>query len=595
MTENLAVSHQGSTDLVADRRALSPLDIRLECPDGLEAGSDVRLSIDSFHSFRPEWRLDAPRVEGGGRIVLGHGLPTDWTERVRGGIGPAGGNLVGRPINEVYLCTVQVRQALTAGTRLVFPLHINASIHAAIAAALHISVRPPQAEGFRRIGPPVPLTNCPGQPLGLEVRARRLPDGTASVRVFAADAGLNPVEVDAADLTFAVDARPLAPERTGDKRTAFVVELPDQKVTRLTVRHTQRDWTATGPPLYTPDAGEDRFFFGAIHFHTRLSVDGDGDPQAAYAYARDDLQLDVCAMTDHAPVGPYWEECLAANEACNDPGRFVTLPAWESSNSYGHANVYLQTAASDAGPWLWDPDLCPSEVEWPADAIVVPHHTNAGQPIPRGQSRQLLAKGLYWGKYDWSVPNPRVRLAEIVQGRGCFESDAPDPEWGVRLGNQGASLRDALARGWHLGFVAGTDNHEGHPTQTRGQYVGLTCFRAAELTREAIWQAMDSRRTYATTGVPIVADFSLGGIAMGAQGTCPGKTAPLTVRVHGTAPITCVELIVNGDCLWRRQPDAWDVELEEEIELPPEAAYAYVRLRQTDGHRAWLSPVILTV
>ena len=45
--------------------------------------------------------------------------------------------------------------------------------------------------------------------------------------------------------------------------------------------------------------------------------------------------------------------------------------------------------------------------------------------------------------------------------------------------------------------------------------------------------------------------------------------------------------------MWREKPGAWDVELEG-IELPAPAgawAYYYLRLRQVDGHRAWLSPV----
>ena len=67
-------------------------------------------------------------------------------------------------------------------------------------------------------------------------------------------------------------------------------------------------------------------------------------------------------MTDHAPIGPGWAECLAVNEEFYEPGRFVTIPAWESSNAYGHANLYLRTPEVDGGTWHWKPELCPSEV-----------------------------------------------------------------------------------------------------------------------------------------------------------------------------------------------------------------------------------------
>jgi hypothetical protein len=209
-----------------------------------------------------------------------------------------------------------------------------------------------------------------------------------------------------------------------------------------------------------------------------------------------------------------------------------------------------------------------------------------------------MDRGIYWAKYDWTIPNQRARLVEIVQGRGNFEADALDEYWGIRMGEQGASVQDALALGWRLGFVAGTDNHEGHPTQRDGRYVGMTCFRAPKLTREAIWQAMDQRRTYATSGVPIVCDFGVNGVASGGEGRLGrGEAVHFSARLHGTAPIQRIEIISGARCLWQAQPNRLDVELEGEVLPAPagDAAYYYLRLRQVDGHRAWLSPVWLDV
>jgi hypothetical protein len=206
-----------------------------------------------------------------------------------------------------------------------------------------------------------------------------------------------------------------------------------------------------------------------------------------------------------------------------------------------------------------------------------------------------MGRSFYWSKYHWEFANDRARLVEIVQGRGNFEADATDEAWGIRTGGQGASVQDALAAGWQLGFVAGTDNHEGHPTQKAGQYVGLTCFRAEALTREAIWQAMDRRHTYATSGVPIVADFQVGGVASGDEaGLGRGAGVAFSAQLHGTAPIEVVEVISQGRCVWRQRPDAWDVEIDDELPAPAGGSgYYYLRLRQRDGHRAWLSPVWL--
>ena len=65
--------------------------------------------------------------------------------------------------------------------------------------------------------------------------------------------------------------------------------------------------------------------------------------------------------------------------------------------------------------------------------------------------------------------------------------------------------------------------------------------------------------------------------------------------LHGTAPIERVEIISQERCIWQDEPNAWDVEIDGQ-ELPKLAgtsAYYYLRLRQQDGHRAWLSPVWL--
>jgi hypothetical protein len=562
----------------------------------------VRITISTFHSSSRQWTLEDPFVEGGeGVVVLGHGLARDWTDMTRGGDGPAGGGLVGRPINELYLCTIQVTKALVAGARLVFPFGVVPSPHAAIAGDLQVRVRRSGSEVFDKVGDPIPLRNRPGPLARLEGRVSASADAQGKRRavVYATDANFNPlpdyrggVSLQAAG---EVAGLPVVVEIGEDGRGVVEgIEVVGNAPVRIAVRDAAHGLEAKSGPART--VGARQHYFGGIHFHTRLSVDGDREPREAYAYARDHLNLDVVAMTDHAPIGAGWEECLAVNEEFYDPGRLVTIPAWESSNAYGHANLYLRTPEVDGGTWNWKPDLCPAEVTWDQDVVMVPHHPNCGQLVEFAQHREVMGKSFYWSKYHWEFPNERARLVEIVQGRGNFEADALDDYWGIRLGEQGASVQDALAQGWRLGFVAGTDNHQGHPTLRPGGYTGMTCFRATELTREAVWQAMDERFTYATSGVPIVCDYAVNGVHSGAEGTLAlGEGVHFSAQLHGTAPIEVVEIISGGQCVWQGKPDAWDVELDG-VGLPaPEgdSAYYYLRLRQADGHRAWLSPVWL--
>jgi hypothetical protein len=82
---------------------------------------------------------------------------------------------------------------------------------------------------------------------------------------------------------------------------------------------------------------------------------------------------------------------------------------------------------------------------------------------------------------------------------------------------------------------------------------------------------------------------------MGEEGKWTGELC-FKAELHGTAPIERVEIVSNGRVIWRDHPDCLDVEYEEEL-LPADrfdaGSYFYLRLRQHDGHRAWLSPVWL--
>ena len=81
MYEQLEIHYEGQTEFVATDQQRTPLRLFVTCPAGLEAGADVRVSISTFHSYSRKWTLADPFVEGGeGVVVIGHGLPRDWTD-----------------------------------------------------------------------------------------------------------------------------------------------------------------------------------------------------------------------------------------------------------------------------------------------------------------------------------------------------------------------------------------------------------------------------------------------------------------------------------------------------------------------------------
>ena len=89
-------------------------------------------------------------------------------------------------------------------------------------------------------------------------------------------------------------------------------------------------------------------------------------------------------------------------------------------------------------------------------------------------------------------------------------------------------------------FVAASDDHSSHPgysaPRARGlaQRGGLGAVFAAERSRDALFDAMRARRTYATTGDRIILETSLNGTGMG-QRAAYAEERRIEGRVIGTA------------------------------------------------------------
>ena len=365
-------------------------------------------------------------------------------------------------------------------------------------------------------------------------------------------------------------------------------------------------------------------FFGEFHWHTDFSGDGQRPTADALRSARDELALDFAGPADHlSPSATYRGTGSAGNvtrtvaeqaalcRPFEEPGRFCAVPAAELSRRYGHANIYTDSwdllleltgrfAAELAPAWERQPDrydlaslvrLCP-----PGRALVVPHHTNMDSYVREGVVREDGRPA--WCAMHWPLPANRdvVRLAEMVQTRGCFEAEETDERWRIWDGGLGGSVRTALARGYRLGFVGGTDNHSGWPTRKGDGFCGVTAIQAPALAWGELFRALHARRCYATTGARIVADVTLNGASMGSELRLePGAERRLRVKIRGTAPLECVQVIHCGQMLAQLPvaADSADLDAEwvdERPGRPLQDVYYYVRARQRDGECLWTSP-----
>ncbi len=344
----------------------------------------------------------------------------------------------------------------------------------------------------------------------------------------------------------------------------------------------------SNPMLVETDVAQIRW--GDLHGHSNLS-DGTGSPDEYFSFARDVAALDVISLTDHDHWGmlfldehpEIWKSIQDATERFHEPGRFVTLLGYEWTNwIHGHRHVLY---FADEGPLyssLSEEYERPDQL-WNAlrgkPALTFAHHS-AGGPIATN--------------WDYA-PDPELEpVTEVVSVHGASEgNDAPMLIYSPLKGN---FVRDALDRGYRLGFIGSGDSHDGHPGLTQiasGASGGLAAILSDELTREGVRAALKARRCYATNGPRIVLRAVLEGRRMGESvpPNEPGKAAQLLVRAVGTVPIAVIDVIRGGEVVASLPgEDAWELLTTVELDPLQSGEYVYVRVVQDDLGAAWSSP-----
>ncbi|MHA1283090.1 MAG: DUF3604 domain-containing protein [Promethearchaeota archaeon] len=301
-------------------------------------------------------------------------------------------------------------------------------------------------------------------------------------------------------------------------------------------------------PILVANNLDYHLYWGDIHGHTDLS-DGTGTPEFAYYYAREVACLDFAAVTDHdfllstIHLGGYNYENMITN-SFNQPGKFVTLIAyeWTRGFGYGHINVYYK---NDDGPMYCFLDgkyddvqkLIRALKDWKEqepgrDVIAIPHHPTSN-------------RNFFDWSYDWREIDPDiVPLVEINSVHGCAEMTKEDGNpyelsyLDYYALGEGYTVQSALSMGYKLGLIGSSDTHDarlGHPLLHVDNYAvnypfaTFEQFRAVlpypgclvgcwakDLTREEIFNSLKSRRVCGSTHVsrPLIT-FSINGVSPG--------------------------------------------------------------------------------
>ncbi|NLF40678.1 hypothetical protein GX586_14635 [bacterium] len=429
----------------------------------------------------------------------------------------------------------------------------------------------------------------------------------------------------------------LAPGEAGARIDGLRAARPGVAIVRARVAgtgHKDGDPRIVSNPAWVFDTPPYRLFWGDLHVHTSFSNCSGWrclDPEWCYRYAREVSCLDFVAPADHlrgiAADAKRWPRLQHLARQYNDPGRFVSFLAFESSHAQGCGgdnNVYY---LDDDAPYFWlerddmhgiAPAVPLQELWKQLDAngrpyFTVPHHTGRA-----GKFRS-------WDENCYSPA--REPLFEIYSSWGS--SEMRWSRYPMSGGNNDAPsyFTDALKAGTRFGVIASSDDHATLPgsvhqfriepfrvpTMQGHAHKGLAAIRAPELARAALFNAMRQRNTYATTHARSLVDLRIGDAGMGGEIAADASLRRRrTIRVQCTIADanTCrVVLMRNGEELAvqsLRGPQVAsainEVVFDDDVPLervalkdapfhPAPFAVYHARIEDQNGGAAWTSPV----
>jgi hypothetical protein len=296
----------------------------------------------------------------------------------------------------------------------------------------------------------------------------------------------------------------------------------------------------SNPVEFTEKSSKYRRYWGDLHAQTESTV-GTGSENEYFTFARNQARLDFTSHqgNDFQLTDEDWRRLNRVIRQHHESGKFVIIPGYEWSGNTSAGGDHNVLYSIDDQPLIrsshWQVPEVPEDEITPAhpvdqlfeklkrngNAMVIPHV--GGRPADVGNF------------FDEDIEH----VVEILSCHGVFE-------W---------LLWDALAQGRKVGVVCNSDGHKGRPGSEgpgAGQFGiggGLTCVFAEELSRNAIFNALKSRRCYGTTGARMNLWVEADGHMMGEELTAAGDVT-IIAKVHGTAPLERLTLMRGREELY---------------------------------------------
>jgi hypothetical protein len=335
---------------------------------------------------------------------------------------------------------------------------------------------------------------------------------------------------------------------------AIPTSLAQTGVYRLSVRDATGRFVARSNPIRCAESMS-RVFWGDIHAQSAIGC-GAQTLEAYFRFARDFAAVDFASHQANCFLVSNEEWCETQNGTArfNQDGKFVALLGVEWSGSMdvgGDHNLYFpgDAAALRRSSHKYLADRSDVETD-------LPHVTDLHDHYRETDTLMAVHVGGRTSNLAWHEPTTE-RLLEV-------HSTHATSEW---------FLFEALRRGYRLGVTGGSDGVDGRPGAShpgrmavRNLRGGLTAVMMPRLARADLWQALNARCTYATTGERILLAFEADGASFGESVRGTGR-ARFTIGVEGTAALRAVELFRGTEGVFAATIAAIDPTPSDEIRV----------------------------
>ena len=370
---------------------------------------------------------------------------------------------------------------------------------------------------------------------------------------------------------------------------------------------------------------KNKLYWGFIHGHTNKS-DGMRDLEEYFQNLLN-AGLDFGTSTEHdhkyETSDDDFKEIKEVVKKFHQEGEFVSIFGYEYGtwySGYGDICIYhydndIPIMRSEMNKYNSTSKLNKKLNPYEGKVLLIAHHT-ALRPGFRNWDyfnndvEKLVEIYSTWGNQEYSYKDgnpipPRYKF---------FGHGKHARKRGAILEKKESFVTDALKRGYKLGFTAGGDDHFGmYPSGSidpdNGIYPpGIMAIWADDLSKKALWDALNNRKCYGTTGPRVIVEFHLNKHFMG-DIIDINKEAELNeariIAMEITSPVTIerIELIRNDVVIKNviinskhAEITHMDTDIFENIAIEHSNkeemfVYYYTRIFLANNNMAWSSPI----